>query len=163
MFDNIKDAIKIIKEGNKEMSYCKLRCSNEYESKIRRPSDIMRENAQLFDEKNVEHGNTFEEIGWHLDRMFPDGITLKGKDAFNIFYNFIQLFSKIARISSTMKNPKSIIHEKLIDSPVDAQCYAAMLQYCMEQRESSCSPEVDLKEASKPMPKWLNEDGSTKW
>jgi len=100
----------------------------------RSPAEILRENAQLFEEKNVEHGNTFENIGFHFEKLFPDGVALKTANDFNVFYNFIQAFSKIGRLASSVFNPEKLLHESYLDSSKDLQCYAAMLQKVLEDR-----------------------------
>jgi hypothetical protein len=113
---------------------------------MKTPAEILRESATLFEEKNVEHGNTFENIGNHFEMLFPLGITLKTANDFNVFYNFMQAFSKLGRLASCMFNITKLKHEALTDSPRDLQCYAAMLQKVLEDRSDYGPPPVFVKE-----------------
>jgi len=103
----------------------------------RNAADILRSHSEFFREKNIEHGNSYKDVGEMLNLMFPNGLTLKGTDDFNIFSVFITMLYKIKRISGCMFSDSHLKYESATDSPKDLSIYSAMLQELMEAKIDS--------------------------
>jgi len=83
-------------------------------------SDVLRELADLFDEKDKAYGPTYRMIGRQLKILFPGGITLKTATDFNRFFLINQALVKLHRYCNRFETGHK-------DSNEDLVVYGAML------------------------------------
>lgn len=83
--------------------------------------DILREAANLFQERNAVYGNNYERVGAVMKGFFPDGITLSSVEDFNRFHIFMLMVVKMSRYTVNWEKG----HQ---DSIRDNTVYSAMLE-----------------------------------
>lgn len=97
---------------------------------VKNPVGILNDAIKLFQKKNNEHnynGND-RRFGEVMDKMYPDGLTIKGPEMWTRYGIFHQMVSKILRLSNvsfSSQNDKSM--EKRMDNAIDEVVYSAML------------------------------------
>lgn len=87
---------------------------------------LLETSADLFKTKNAEHGDAYLKIGYVLESMFPNGLTLKTHHDFNKFTTLVQMLYKITRMCNTCFGEKETIHDSVFDSPRDLSVYGAI-------------------------------------
>ena len=99
--------------------------------------ELLREAADTFEERSKLYGDNYKKFGHMMDALFPNGLTVKGPDAFNRLGIFIQVASKFTREAEQFDNTA---HD---DSLLDMSVYANMLRE-LKAGERERSAEVDL-------------------
>jgi hypothetical protein len=89
-------------------------------------NNLLETSADLFKTKNAEHGDAYLKIGYVLESMFPEGLTLKTHHDFNKFTTLVQMLYKITRMCNTCFGDKETIHDSVFDSPRDLSVYGAI-------------------------------------
>lgn len=93
------------------------------EIKIKTPSDILIDLAELFDSRNGEYGNSYKQFGPIMKEFFPDGVELKtAKD----FGRFAIVVMKVAKMHRYSLNFNKGGHKDSLD---DLCVYSAMLNH----------------------------------
>jgi hypothetical protein len=87
-----------------------------------KPEEILQEAAKTFEERGRVYGESYLNYGKIMAAIFPDGITIKGEEAFNRFALFFHCVNKIQRYSQNLEKGG---HQ---DSAHDLCVYAAMLE-----------------------------------
>lgn len=88
-------------------------------------ADIERQRANTYEEKNKVYGDNFLKVGAVMEQFFPDGITLKGADAFNLWHLFELQIVKLTRFTNS-----NLTH---LDSIHDEGVYGAMVEALLRQ------------------------------
>ncbi len=81
----------------------------------------LREAAKVFEEKNAEYGNSYQEHGKIMEVLFPDGVELMTPEDQNRFAIFTTMVSKMYRYAANWEEG----HD---DSLLDISVYANMLR-----------------------------------
>ena len=84
--------------------------------------DILRSNAQTYEERNKLYGDNYKKFGHVMQVVFPQGIPCSSVEDFNRLGIFIQCLSKLMRYAENMDKGG---HQ---DSAHDLSVYAAMLE-----------------------------------
>jgi hypothetical protein len=92
------------------------------EKPVPRVPEILRELADLYEERNKVHGDNYLKLGHVLKGYFPNGITLSTVDDFNRYALFTMVVGKMGRYAECMLRGED--HE---DSLRDSSVYGAML------------------------------------
>lgn len=93
---------KKVKKGKKQKE--EKPQEEEKKPEVRSVSEILDDAINLHLEKSEEYGaDTFLRHGKVMDALFPEGITLKGPDAFNLFNAYELIVGKLNRIAATME------------------------------------------------------------
>lgn len=83
--------------------------------------ELLRQAADLFEERNRVYGNNFEMVGEIMEAMFPDGVTLRTAADHNRFHLFML---KIVKLSRYAVNYEDGGHEDSLDDDI---VYTAMV------------------------------------
>lgn len=82
---------------------------------------VMDDCLQTFKDRDNQYGKSYVKFGAMMDALFPDGLTVKGKDSFVQLGVFVQQVSKLMRICSGSFDK---VH---MDSARDLSVYAAIM------------------------------------
>lgn len=85
--------------------------------------DILRQCADLFEERNKVYGDNYKNVGVAMTGFFPDGVTLKTVDDFNRFHIFMLGVVKMTRYCNNWEKGGHA------DSIRDNTVYSAMLEH----------------------------------
>lgn len=88
---------------------------------MKKAHDILREAADLFQERNAVYGDNFKMVGEVMVGLFPNGVTLKTAHDHNRFHILMLLAVKLTRYTVNWEKG----HQ---DSIRDATVYGAMLE-----------------------------------
>lgn len=83
--------------------------------------EILREAADLFQERNAVYGNNYERVGEIMVGLFPNGLTLKTAHDHNRFHILMLMVVKLSRYTVNWEKG----HQ---DSIRDNTVYSAMLE-----------------------------------
>lgn len=92
---------------------------------MKNPADLLREKAELFEEKDKEYGAGYKQYGKVMKEIFPYGvmIEMEDEDTWNKMGIFNMIVHKVLRIANTGFGS--------MDSVRDLQVYGAMLEELM--------------------------------
>jgi hypothetical protein len=107
--------------GNAETANPEI-MQNSDEPKMRRASKILREAADLHEERNKVYGDNYKQLGYVVEALFPNGVYLQTKDDHNRFHLFILQIVKLTRYANNWSKGG---HQ---DSVRDLIVYSAMLE-----------------------------------
>ena len=96
----------------------------------------------IFEERKDQYGNNYLYWGEVMDKLYPEGLTVKGVNDWNKLGVLVQIVSKLTRYT-TGNSDKEIINDTLNDMSIYSQMLAKI--------------EVD---GTTPT---LNEDGEKRW
>lgn len=88
--------------------------------------ELLKENAELFEAKGKEYGNSYLQYGEIMSKIFPKGFSVSTVDGWNSFGAFNMMVHKLLRIANTDFNS--------IDSTKDIQIYGAILEEIISKR-----------------------------
>lgn len=63
-------------------------------------TELLNRMATLYAERNAVYKDNYRKVGKVMDALFPDGITLKGPDAFNRWHLFELSIVKLTRYAN---------------------------------------------------------------
>lgn len=115
---------------------------------MRLASDILREAAQTFDERNAVYGDNYLLVGQIMAAHFPNGLTVNTVDDWNRLHIFILGVVKDTRYANNWKGG----HQ---DSLRDATVYRSMLEMIDEEignRPKASDRKEETKEESQEQP-----------
>lgn len=87
-----------------------------------KPDEILKEGGKTFEAKRKEYGEGYLKYGKVMHALFPDGLKVSGEHDFNRLGVFLQMVSKMIRISENFQRGGHI------DSDHDLMVYSAMLE-----------------------------------
>lgn len=109
---------------------------------MKKPGDILRDHAAIYDERNAIYGASYLNIGPIFAVMFPNGLLLKDADDFNRFHLLMLEQVKVTRYSAQFENGGHA------DSADDGSVYWAMLRE-VDGRIAQRGEEARLAEAER--------------
>lgn len=95
----------------------------------KKAGDLLKDFSSFFESKNSDscYGDSYLFFGDLMDKLFPEGILIKGKDSFNKFGIFSMIVHKMIRTSKVVSNQFKYDFEKPFDNARDLSIYSAML------------------------------------
>lgn len=88
---------------------------------MKRASDVLREGADLYEQRNAVYGDNYLQFGHIMAAMFPNGLTVKTADDWNRLGVLVQCMAKGSRYANNFSTGGHA------DSSLDASVYWAML------------------------------------
>jgi hypothetical protein len=85
-------------------------------------TDILREGAQTYEERNALYADQYKRIGKHMQLMFPSGLPPMDAAGWNRFGVWFMAFNKLGRYAQSLESGGHA------DSAHDAMVYSAMLE-----------------------------------
>lgn len=96
---------------------------------MKRAPDYLEEGAKIFRMRGEVYGDNYLNFGKLLIQLFPNGLTLKTAEDFDLFCAFLNVQMKLTRYASALMTGQN----GHIDSAIDASVYAAMLTEITER------------------------------
>jgi hypothetical protein len=107
---------------------------------IKTVPEMLRECADVFEERRRQYGENYRQFGPVMLALFPNGLTLRTIDDFNRFGLFVQNVSKMTRYASNFERGGH--DESLLDQSV----YAQMLRQIDAEGRALSSADREAKE-----------------
>jgi hypothetical protein len=101
----------------------------------------LKECADLFENKNAEHGSAYLLVGEVLEKIIPDGVKLETSDDFTIFLMFAISVMKKIRAANAIYGDVVPFFDSATDSLVDDAIYTIMAA-CELENKGQCALKI---------------------